>query len=222
MECSSLQIYVQMNTNLRVLREFLHERYPLAHDRSKAQPGTVLREVHWLDAIGGIPKASITEVITQTGGGLFLAAVLKHLRQTRQLAALVDGRDSLDPVSLGAYPCEGLLWLRCQQADQAVKVTDLLLRDGNLPFVLLDLQLNEPRELAGVASSTWYRLRNLAEESHGTLLVLTPVRLVVSAALRLELTGSFQVKALEIPRSEVESQLRMRVLRSPRKETLET
>jgi len=42
-----------------------------------------------------------------------------------------------------------------------VKATDLLLHDGNLPLVLLDLQFLPSRALRKIPPSTWHRFGRL-------------------------------------------------------------
>jgi len=113
--------------------------------------------------------------------------------------ALIDGRDSFDPASYGPAACARLLWIRCHHADESLRCTDLLLRDGNLPLLVLDLQLNPAAELNAIPSSSWYRLRNLARQSGTTLLAFTPRPLIPAAALQLTLTNSHLLLHLESP-----------------------
>ena len=80
--------------------------------------------------------------------------------------------------------------MRCRKATEAIKSADLLLRDGNLPLVLMDLQLNEAKELNQIPGTTWFRLRNLAEQTAAALIALTPRQIITSAHLRLHLQGT--------------------------------
>ena len=100
---------------------------------------------------------------------------------------LIDGSDSFDPATNGAELCGRLLWVRCTKASEAIKSADLLLRDGNLPLVLMDLQLNESKELNRIPGTTWFRLRNLAEQTAAALVTLTPAPIITSAHQRLHL-----------------------------------
>ena len=86
--------------------------------------------------------------------------------------ALIDGSDSFDPESLGNECLRHLLWIRCRQGLEAIKVTDLLLRDGNFPLVIVDLVLNAPAELRKIPQTTWYRLQRLVEAVPVACLVL--------------------------------------------------
>ena len=53
---------------------------------------------------------------------------------------MIDGRDTFDPQSQPPGACDSLLWIRCRAAKDAVRAADLLLRDGNLPLLLIDLE----------------------------------------------------------------------------------
>ena len=72
---------------------------------------------------------------------------------------LVDGADGFDPGSFSSDACEKLLWVRCRCAMEMIKAADLLVHDGNMPFVLLDAMGLDRRDLGKVPSSAWWRLR---------------------------------------------------------------
>jgi len=116
---------------------------------------------------------------------------------------LIDARDRFDPGSFSAEDCRRLLWLRCRETRQALQAADLLLRDGNLPFVVLDLSALPPRELRRIPRSSWHRLRQLAEGTRTTLLALTPTPLVPGTARRLLLTRRLQLTDLDQSRPEL-------------------
>ena len=91
-------------------------------------------------------------------------ALLRQARRANQWVALVDAQDSFDPSKLGEAVFSRLVWVRCRDAAQALKATDLLLRDGNLPLVLLDLQMNPAAELRKIPATTWHRWQRLSTE----------------------------------------------------------
>jgi hypothetical protein len=203
------------------LRSVLRERFPEAHPRGRAEgsgeeTGPVFETgLPCLDALG-IEPGGITEIVSPAPGNasaLVLASLLCRSVERRRFAALVDGRDSFDPQVLGPGKDEGLLWVRCRKADEALRATDLLLRDGNLPLVLLDLVLNPARELKGIPGSAWFRLRGLAEESGAVLLAFTPEKTVTSARLRLSLDKALTLDAFGQTREEIEERLSPRVTR---------
>ena len=200
------------------LRRLLRERFPEAHDR--AAPGAAAfpsGAPAALSCLEGAAPGTITEVVSprpSAGSGLLIQGLLQGAAERKQYVALVDGRDVFDPQSTGLEACEKFLWARCQSASQAVKATDLLLRDGNIGLVAMDLQLTPLRELGRLPSSSWHRLRGLAEKSGANLIALTPRRIVPSAHLRVELDGTFGLDAFDLPREELHNQLFLRVLRS--------
>jgi hypothetical protein len=68
---------------------------------------------------------------------------------------------------------------------QAVKATDLLLRDGNLSLVMLDLQAVPSRQLQRIPANTWHRLQRLAEQTTAAVVILTPQPMVEAARVRI-------------------------------------
>ena len=182
------------------LRGLLKEQFPEAHaDRPHGRDGKVVTGFSALDAIG-LEKGVLCEAVVESrslGGALLFTRVLRGLAEQGLYTVFIDGRDALDPQSLGREACRRLLWVRCVEAAQAIRAADLLLRDGNLPFVLMDLEWNPLRELGRVPSSSWFRLRTLIEKTSATLLVLTPTRLISSAHMRLQLASNFTADDLE-------------------------
>ena len=126
--------------------------------------------------------------------------------------ALIDGRDSFDPCGLDNDFLRCLLWIRCSKASEAIKAADLLLRDGNFPFVIVDLVLNSPEELRKIPQTNWYRLQRLVELAPTACLVLTRYEMVGSAKLKLVLENSWNLETLE--KQDAISQLRIVVKRS--------
>src|ERR1051325_1827385 len=168
------------------LRHLLAERFPPSFTPSVARLPTGLPAV---DAItgGGFPKSAITELSSSqvSGGTAFLLQILLHnAHQHGYFLALVDGRDSFDPQPLGNRRLRNLLWIRCAKALEAIKASDLLLRDGNFPLVVLDLVLNRFAELRKIPQTSWYRLQRLVETAPTAFLILTRVSMISSAQLK--------------------------------------
>ena len=126
-----------------------------------------------------------------------LEELLEAARRDRFFLALIDGRDSFDPEALGNLRLRHLLWVRCQQAFEAVKAADLLLRDGNFPLVILDLVLNGTGELRKIPQTTWYRLQRLVETAPSAFLVLARHSIVSSAQIKLVLENRWALHNLE-------------------------
>ena len=96
-----------------------------------------------LDAAAGdgLPKGGIAELhCVQHGGALAVAQLLAAAHRRKDRVVLIDGADGFDLASVEPAALTRLLWVRCRSAVEAVKAADLLLRDGNLPFVLLNLR----------------------------------------------------------------------------------
>jgi hypothetical protein len=197
------------------LRAFLSERFPrirLLSELENIPAGSSLPTgLTQIDALlgGGLPKGALTEMVqddVQAGSSLVLCSILHEVRQ--QWVGLIDGRDSFDPASLDFKPSR-LLWIRCHEAAQAMKAADLLLRDGNLPLVLLDLALNPAAQLRKISATAWYRLQRLIEHKSTALLVITPRPMVSSAKARLFLTANFTLDDLGRPRDQLLSRLKV-------------
>lgn len=180
--------------NIVAMREFLRARFPEAHawqEQPVAAEDPARTGLSLLDGLG-LARGAVTEVVgAQAGAGLLIACLLERKGAVEEPVALVDGCDAFDPWSVPQAALERLLWLRCRDTTLAVKAADLLLRDGNIPLVLLDLQPHPLKVVQGLPSSIWHRLRLLAEKSGSSLCVLTPGRCVPCARSRVILEPRF-------------------------------
>jgi hypothetical protein len=205
--------------SLTDLRQLLRNKFPEAHAAALPKEERVWQtRLPCLDAAGVYPGA-ITEVVAETrscGAGLLIAALLEPAQQMRQPVALVDGCDAFDPASVTQAARERLLWLRCQGLTSATRATDLLLRDGNIPLVLLDLQLCPSRQLLAQPSSLWHRLRFLAEKSGAALCIFTPCRVIACARSRLILEHRFDLAETWQPQADLIRRLETHTERGPR------
>jgi hypothetical protein len=199
------------------LRRLLAEKFP-----QEPLPASTARLVTGLpifDEIleGGLTKGAITELTStapNAGTASIIAALLQRACRDNFFLALVDGHDSFDPQSIGRLPLRNLLWIRCHNASEAMRATDLVLRDGNFPLVILDLVLNPIAELRKVPSSYWYRLQRLVEPAPTALLALTPRRMISSAHWKLSLENRWQLVQLDWPASELHGQLKFHLDRA--------
>jgi len=207
-------------TSIIELRNLLAERFP--NLRLGSAPTACKSAAVWptglpqIDRLlgGGLPKSAMTELVSaqlSSGSALVLLALLRQARRANQWVALVDAQDSFDPSKLGEAVFSRLVWVRCREAAQALKATDLLLRDGNLPLVLLDLQMNPAAQLRKIPATTWHRWQRLLEPISTALLVLTPYRMVSGARGRLELKGRFPLNAVTQSEDELLPQLRSKL-----------
>lgn len=214
---------------LRELRGRLNGAVPHWADGESAQTSLAPAEPHWQARVldeAGIKPGMLAEAVcgsSATGGsgiaaaGLLLDSIIQGTANLRGYQALVDGGDSFDPSSFSTLRTEStlarLLWVRCHTVAEVIKAADLLLRDGNVPLVMLDLLANPLREFQRQPANIWYRLRSLAENSQALCLVLTPCRSIAAAQIRLELSISGGLDLLECARPELAERLQARVTR---------
>jgi hypothetical protein len=165
---------------------------------------------------GGLKKGTILELVSRrfsTGGTSLLHAIFRNAAEQGRWSALIDGNDSFDPQTAGSTVLSSLLWIRCRKVEEAVRSADLLLRDGNLPLIFLDLRSNHAAELRKVPDTTWFRLQRALEPTFATLIALTPRPLIASAHVRLAIDAQFDLSALERTSEENLGATRLQLLR---------
>ncbi len=176
--------HAAMHPRLADLRRMLAEKFPVVDHK----PGGILRTgLADVDAAeGGVRRAALTEFSGTSGAGaLFLQAMLRAVCREQCFAALVDGARTFEPDACPAAALARLLMVFCADATQAVKAADLLLRDGNLALVLLDLQAVPPAQLRRIPANTWHRFQRLAEQTTAAFVVLTTGPIVEAAQVRI-------------------------------------
>jgi len=107
-----------------------------------------------------------------------------------EVCALVDANDAFDPHSAEAagVKLEQLLWVRCRNVDQALRVTDLLVQGGGFGLIALDLGDALPHMVRCVPMQVWFRFRRAVEHTPTILLVLeqeTTIKTCASLILKL-------------------------------------
>lgn len=206
-------------TNIVELRRMLGERFPEAHQarRIGGMPPWPTG-VPALDALlgGGMARGRLTELVG-TGPGSGTAQVL-HALLGRTVAdggilALIDGADSFDADAPTERELTRLLWVRCRMADEALKAADVVLRDRNLPCVVLDLKANPASELRRIPASAWHRLGRIAEHQGSAVLVVTPWPMVGAVGVRVEARSGLGIEALREEPARVLARLRFGRLR---------
>lgn len=192
-----------------LLRRQLREKFPEAHAvRPPPEPEELAENLFQPTAF---PAGQISEVLT---GGSALALLLAGLLGNPEDSAphpelvWIDGADRFDPASFTPAACSRMLWVRCRRAPDMLKAADLLVRDGNVPFVLLDAAALPRGDLDTLPKSAWWRLRQAAGRTACRLVVLSPFPLVPCAALRLTLTARLTLDDLDQPRGELLGKLR--------------
>jgi len=192
------------------LRLLLAEKYPAA----ERKPGGILPTgLAPVDAVeGGLRRAALTELSGGSGAGaLFIHAMLRAVSREKCLAALVDAARSFEPEGCAPSALTRLLVVLCEDAAQAVKAVDLLLRDGNLSLVLLDLQSAPLREIRRIHAGAWHRLQRLVEQTSSALVVLTPQPMVEGARVRIALNAQWTLSAQRRWRQDLAAEMSARV-----------
>lgn len=207
--------------NLIDLRRMLAERFPAAHRPLRLEPD----EDRWstgVDALdevlgGGLPRGELTELVGDgpgSGSAQVIHALLEHTARQGRFLTLIDGADSLDIEAPTEEALARLLWVRCRSADEALRAADLVLRDRNLPLVVIDLKLNPPGQLRQVPASVWHRFGRITEHQGTTVLVVTPVAMVGGVAVRVEAQAGLDLATLRGTPAQGRARLRFALVRS--------
>lgn len=210
--------------NIIELRQLLAERFPGL--RTRADELSAAKHAFWPTGVpqldeplrGGLARGGLTEIIAEqrgTGSALLMTALIHRALSENKFVAAIDGQDSLDVTQLSG-DLSRLLWVRCRSTAEALKAADLLLRDGNLPLVLLDLASNPSAQLRKIPATTWYRFQRLIEQTSAVCVVLAPGPMVAPAQVRIILRSRFSLKALEREPQELLRELKVEVAETRR------
>ena len=206
-------------TNIIELRQLLAERFPglrmRAEELSTTRQAALPTGLPQVDGAlhGGFPKGALAEIIAErrgSGSALLMTTLIHRALNENKFVAVIDGQDSLDVTQLGE-DLSRLLWVRCHSTDEALKAADLLLRDGNLPLVLLDLSINPAVQLRKIPATTWYRFQRLIEQTSAICVVMSPRVMVAPAQVRITLRSRFSLNALEREPEELLRELKVEV-----------
>ncbi len=171
------------------------------------------------DVCGGIPAGALTEVVVppaSAGSGLILEALVELARRESAYLALVDGSDSFDPETSGLERLEQLFWVRCSRPEQAVEAADILLRDSNFRFHVVNLSHHDPGRLRKMPGHVWYRFQRLAGQEGAVVVFFSAAASIPSARLRLSCPAGGGIERMDWPRERLAAGLRVDVLRDHR------
>jgi hypothetical protein len=195
---------------LQALRSLMAEKYPEAGVKPAGVFATGVGVVDEVE--GGLRRGAVTELVgPMSAGALFTTALLLALEAQAMFGALIDAGSFFDPQGADPLTLPRLLWVRCAGMMPAVKAADLLLRDGNLPVVVLDLQGVSLREVRRVPASTWHRFQRLAEPGGTALVVLSSQPVVEGAQVRIAIRQRWTLDAMRQRRSQLLSELEAQV-----------
>ena len=143
--------------------------------------------------VGGLPRGAMTEICGAPSSGrtsLLLSALASRTAEG-EVCALVDARDSFDPLTANAAEIvlDKLLWVRCQNIDQALRSMDLLIQAGGFGMVAVDLSDVPTKTVRQVPLNAWFRFRRAVEDTPMILLLLEQephAKTCASLVVRLE------------------------------------
>jgi len=209
-----------MTVSAEQLRAQLRKQFPQAH-RTQSESGQILADSSFQFTADSFPNGVISEIIPSgpaSGLSLVLSTFLGDPGATSPLPdlVLIDGTDRFDPSSFSGDACSRLLWVRCSSGAEVLKAADLLLRDGNLSCLLVDISGMAKQDLGSIPASAWWRLKQLAETTGGRLVVLSPFPTVPCAGLRLSLAANLTLSDFDFSRSHVLQRIRGETLRMKR------
>jgi recombination protein RecA len=126
--------------------------------------------------VGGLPRGALTEICgpPYSGRTSMLLSTLASQTAHGEVCALVDARDSFDPQTANAagVALKQLLWVRCQNIEQALRATDLLIQAGGFGLVAVDLSDVSPKTVRYVPLNAWFRFRRAVEDTPTILMLL--------------------------------------------------
>ena len=141
---------------------------------------------NWDSTVGGLRMKEVTEICGTLGNtGLVMDRLLEATMKAGWLGAWVDAGDAMEVEDWDESALQRIVWVRCMDPMMALKATDLLLRDGNLSWVTLDLQSASPVALRRISAQHWHRFHRLVENCGNSLIVLTPMPMVEGAKVRV-------------------------------------
>jgi hypothetical protein len=183
---------------MEALRALVAEKFPQSPRR---QEGRLAIGCKAFDQKGGFLRGAVTEVCgSLAGGALLLAAVVDAAVRDGLFVGLIDAANSFEPCDWMDEHLRRILWVMCGGAGPAIRAADILLRDGNLPVVILDLQMLPISQLRRIPASTWHRFQRVIEPTAIVLTVLTPQPMVEGAATRMAIHTDLALDAMHLPR----------------------
>jgi hypothetical protein len=199
-----------LSSRLAALRQLIAEKFPVCELKTPGMFATGLTAFDQSE--GGLRRGAFSELVGPlSAGALFTEAILAAVERERCFVALVDVGRTFDPQGTKPEALRRLLWVCCANPMQAVKAVDLLLRDGNLPLILLDLQSASPRELRRIPASTWHRFQRLVEPTSTALIALTTQPIIESASVRIAVRQRWTLAAMRERRRDLLPRLEAQV-----------
>ncbi|HEY5811657.1 MAG TPA: hypothetical protein VIT23_03270 [Terrimicrobiaceae bacterium] len=207
------------DSRLEMLRTLVAEKFPQPTRRS---PSRFCLSCKAFDQKGGFLRGAISEVCgSRAGGSLLLTAMVEAAMRNGFFVGLVDAADSFEPADWADEQLRRILWVMCGGAALAIKAADILLRDGNLPVLIMDLQMLPLQQLQRIPVSTWHRFQRIIEPTDTVFAILTRQPIVEGAAARLAIQTELTLEAMHLPRPALWEHLHVQVFERGSAELLE-
>ena len=170
-----------------LLRSQFEAKYPSAFaQRVRLDKPCLSTGIAELDELtGGIPLHSLTELcgssIASSGKTSVLMSLLAQTTQQGKFCALVDAKDSFDPISAAAAGVDlsRVRWIRCGTTEQklkpwlqAIKATDGLLRNGGFSVIAVDLSRLAEQSVRRITMNDWFCFSKVVESQPTALVFL--------------------------------------------------
>lgn len=172
-----------MQLKTQILKAQIEEKLPSAFTvYRRPECASIATGIAQIDnTVQGVPLHALTEICGSDLASSGKISVLTSLlaQATREhFCALVDARDSFDPVSghaAGIY-LPRLLWVRCGTGrmklpplEQAFKAADILLQSGGFSLIAVNLSGIPERVVRRIPLSTWFRFSRVIEKFSAAL-----------------------------------------------------
>ncbi|GAB4248021.1 MAG: hypothetical protein OHK005_14500 [Candidatus Methylacidiphilales bacterium] len=189
----------QASPKLVQLKHWLQEHAPHLLHQTVRETGRGRTGVPELDRqIGSVwPESGVVEWVRScpsTGATALLLHLASH--QKKGWIAWVDC-NQLDPASCPSGLVSRLLWVRARDGMEVVRAGELLVRDGNVAWVVLDLGEDEEQARVRVPASVWFRLGQVTRQSGRLVVVMTSRARVSGARLRVRFGGARTVEDID-------------------------
>lgn len=166
--------------------------------------------------VAGLGRGRLVEVLVpgpSRGGGLFLAALLAQARREGRYAALLDVGGGFAAEDHPARDLESLLWAGCDSVEQAVAAFDVVARDENFHWIVLDGREAAPEDWRRVRAALWRRLARHLRERGAVGVLMARGAVTTAAKDRHELVSRLDLASLHEERARLAATVRVRPAR---------
>lgn len=205
---------------LAAIREKLGSRITSGSELLQVQETRKVRAATGLAGLneqlgGGLPKGHFTEILSgdHGGGGLVMAALLAGARRKRQYVMLFDVGCCFSPESFPEPDLEGLLWVGCSGAGEAVEALDVASRDENFSLFFVDLRGSSSSDWRGVRANQWQRILGQLRQRESVAILFANEAVTSASKHRIRVDLALQCEDLDRDREQLFARLRFETAR---------